>query len=275
MSTLPATSSPKAIAKRSIEYLTYAHLDSTIHTVLIPAGKHYTVTVAVNSELAELSTFAAQANAIAALNGGFFDPANQQTTSFVTINGQLVADPRSNDRLINNPQLSPYLDKILNRSELRRYRCNNAIRYDIVLHSALIPSGCELLDAIGAGPQLLPEITAEQEGFTARQGDRITRDAIGSQQPNARTAVGLLANGDMLWVMVAQDPQKPGRSGLTLEELADFMRSKGAVKALNLDGGSSSALYYEGETHYGKVNSAGEIVRRSVKSVLLVEGSGE
>jgi exopolysaccharide biosynthesis protein len=40
---------------------------------------------------------------------------------------------------------------------------------------------------------------------------------------------------------------------------------------MNLDGGSSAALYYGGETIYGKVNESGEAVQRPVKSALLVQ----
>jgi exopolysaccharide biosynthesis protein len=47
------------------------------------------------------------------------------------------------------------------------------------------------------------------------------------------------------------------------------MKTLGVEKAMNLDGGSSSSLYYKGKTLYGKVDEKGNLVRRSVKSVLL------
>lgn len=57
---------------------------------------------------------------------------------------------------------------------------------------------------------------------------------------------------------------------MTLTELATWLRSQGVETALNLDGGSSASLYYRGQANYGKLDRAGNPVRRSVKSVLLV-----
>jgi len=62
----------------------------------------------------------------------------------------------------------------------------------------------------------------------------------------------------------------PWRSGVTLEELANFLKEQGAVEALNLDGGSSSALYFNGRTYYGRLNKEGQAVQRSIKSALVV-----
>jgi len=58
---------------------------------------------------------------------------------------------------------------------------------------------------------------------------------------------------------------------MSLQSLAGFMKTKGVEKAMNLDGGSSSSLYYQGKTFYGKVDDKGNQLRRLVKSVLLVQ----
>ncbi|XQQ05584.1 MAG: phosphodiester glycosidase family protein [Leptolyngbya sp. IPPAS B-1204] len=200
-------SSPTASRSAELHYTVTSLPTSEVHVLRIPAASAYQVVPAVAPEIADLATFAQQYDAIAVLNGGFFDPQNQKSTSYVTLQGQQVADPRQNERLVNNPDLIPYMDQILNRSELRRYRCTQNLRYAIALHRDPIPTNCELLDALGAGPQLLPELTSELEGFTATDATgTVIRDALGSRQPNARTAVGLTPDGDMLWVMAAQKP---------------------------------------------------------------------
>ncbi len=241
----------------------------TLHTVIIPVDQ-FQVVPAISAATASLETFVQQHRALAALNGGFFDPQNQLSTSYVTIQGKQVADPTQNARLMQNPDLADYLDKILDRTELRRYQCGPATEYDIVRHNEAVPANCELLDALGAGPSLLPELTLEPEGFTATANGTVIRDALGSNQPNARTAIGLLENGNLIWVMVAQKPEVTG-SGITLAALADYLKQQGAVKAMNLDGGSSSALFVEGTTIYGKRDAEGQPVMRPVKSVLLVQ----
>lgn len=60
----------------------------------------------------------------------------------------------------------------------------------------------------------------------------------------ARTALGIDARGRWIWLVV-ENNYKEKTVGMTLLELAQFMKSLGCVQALNLDGGSSSALYLE------------------------------
>jgi len=205
------------------------------------------------------------------LNAGFFDPSNQKSTSFIVQQGRLVADPRLNERMMENPQLEPYLPKILNRTEFRQYLCGSTVRYDFALRQDPLLTGCRLVSAVGGGPRLLPELTSIQEGFLDSSNGKVVRDPLGSTRPNARTAIGLTEDGTIVWVMVRQKPEAPGNSGMSLTELAAFLKTLGVRTAMNLDGGSSSSLYYKGETFYGKVNAKGEPVKRSVKSVLLLK----
>jgi exopolysaccharide biosynthesis protein len=72
--------------------------------------------------------------------------------------------------------------------------------------------------------------------------------------------------------MAAQKPDAPSNSGMSLPALTTFMQERLGVKqAMNLDGGSSSALFYEGKTVYGKVDPEGQPIQRAVKSVILVQ----
>lgn len=62
---------------------------------------------------------------------------------------------------------------------------------------------------------------------------------------HARTAIGVKENGN--WVMVVVDGEQNNQSkGMTIQELALFMKSLNCVYALNLDGGGSSTMYLEG-----------------------------
>ncbi|MEH2256153.1 phosphodiester glycosidase family protein [Nostoc sp.] len=253
---------------KTIRYFDRTLPQSIAHIVLIPANSKFLVTPALSQKVATVEEFAQKHQAVAILNAGFFDPANQKTTSYIVRQGKLIADPKENERLVNNPNLKSYLGKIFNRTEFRRYLCGQTIRYSIALHSQSPPAGCQLVDAIGAGPRLLPELTLEKEGFVDNANKR---DALGSNQPNARTAVGITRDGSVILVMVAQKPLAPVNSGISLPALADLMKTLGADQAMNLDGGSSSSLYYNGKTFYGKVNLEGNSIKRPVKSVLLVQ----
>ena len=259
----PAKSSSKAIS-----YQTYPQPNSIIHVITIPHGSNYEIVPTATSELTTLKKFVLQSNAIAGINGGFFDPKNQETTSYILQQGKVLADPRNNIRLIENLKVQPYLGKILNRSEFRSYRCGKDINYDIALHSDPIPLGCQLQNALGAGPKILPLETSVQEGFVAYKDGKVVRNAIGTTSRNARSAIAITKNQDILLVMVAQRSHKD--SGMSLSELANFLSSLGVVRAMNLDGGSSSAISYQGQIIYGRLDRDGNDVKRSLKSVLLV-----
>ncbi|MEH2071239.1 MAG: phosphodiester glycosidase family protein [Nostoc sp.] len=254
---------------KTIRYFERTLPQSIAHILLIPANSRFLVTPALSQKVATVEEFAQKYRVVAVLNAGFFDPANQKSTSYIVLQGKLVADPKQNERLVNNPNLKPYLSQIFNRTEFRRYSCGQTISYSIALHSQSPPAGCQLVDAIGAGPSLLPKLTSVQEGFVDNANKR---DALGSNQPNARTAVGITRDGSVILVMVAQKPSVPA-NGISLPALADLMKTLGADKAMNLDGGSSSSLYYNGKSFYGKVDLEGNPVERPVKSVLLVRES--
>ncbi|MEM6447128.1 MAG: phosphodiester glycosidase family protein [Cyanobacteria bacterium P01_D01_bin.123] len=241
----------------------------------VPADSRWIVEPAIAPGLLAVRQFAEESGAIAVLNGGFFDPTNQQTTSYIIRDGEVVADPAENARLTENPDLAPYLSAILNRSEFRSYVCNGDRRYDIALRNDPVPIGCELRHALGGGPQLLPELTDEEEAFVAYAGEQRVRDALGRDFRNARTAIGITQSGDLIWVVAAQQAESAPQSGASLLELADVMRELGAFKAMNLYGGSSSSMSYDGVLHFGRLDSQGQPIERAVKSVLLLRVGAE
>jgi hypothetical protein len=267
----------QSVAPQPPAYETLDLPAATVHLVTIPDPVAYPIRVSVTEELTLVKDFEIGPNclvsdcALAAINAGFFDPNNGLTTSYVIQDGTLLADPRQNERLVGNPDLASYMEQILNRSEFRRYACEEGLRYDIVLHQTPPPEGCTVVDAVGAGPQLLPEDTSEDEGFLDTTISPV-RDAIGSRSLNARSAIGIKADGSVVLAMVAQKPDV-SPSGMTLAELADVLAAQGVTQALNLDGGSSSTLVYDGVTHYGRLNSEGELIQRPVKSILWVESA--
>lgn len=266
VTSITTTQKDTVTPSQKIEYESRVLQDSVVHIVKIPANSEYLVTPAVSDKLITVEEFAQKHKAIAVLNAGYFDPVNQKTTSYITVQGKLVADPKLNERLVNNPKLQSYLPKILNRSEFRKISCDSKIQYKIALHEEKTAPNCQIIDAIGAGSRLLPELTLVQEGFVDKTNNR---DAIGSTQLNARSAVGITEDGSIILVMVAQKPEVP--SGISLPTLADLMKNLGANSAMNLDGGSSSSLYYNGKTYTGIVDKQGKSAMRPVKSVLLVK----
>jgi len=82
---------------------------------------------------------------------------------------------------------------------------------------------------------------------------------------NPRTAAGVLPDGRLLFVQV--DGRQPGRSvGLSVTETARFFDEIGAVEAVNLDGGGSSAV----ATRDGLVNTPSDPEERPVADAFVL-----
>lgn len=63
---------------------------------------------------------------------------------------------------------------------------------------------------------------------------------------NPRTVIGQRADGSLL-LLVTDGRGKNGHTGASAFDLINIMMKYGAVNAANLDGGSSSCMYYDGE----------------------------
>lgn len=274
-SQLSSQTPPESSPPPEVTYKKHDLADAVVHLITIPKHNRYSIRPEVADGLMTVDDFGQQerpgdssAKTIAVINGGYFDPKNQQTTSYIRVGGKIKADPQQNARLVENPDLQVYLPKILNRSEFRQYQCGTTVEYAITTYQQSIPDGCELNYSLGAGPQLLPQLTSPAEGFTDSVNGQVTRDAIGSHQPNARSAIGITEEGNVVWVMVEQ--QSSNKPGLSLAALANFLQQQGVKTALNLDGGTSSSLVYREQVLTGKKTN-GQPLLRPVKSVLILQ----
>lgn len=87
-------------------------------------------------------------------------------------------------------------------------------------------------------------------------------------QPHPRTAVGLDADGRVLYIVLAAGRRDPVR-GLPLAELAGVLRGLGATQAFNLDGGGSSMMLIRGESRLPR--PAKEPTLRHIANALLID----
>ncbi|WP_194921102.1 phosphodiester glycosidase family protein [Catenulispora rubra] len=98
-------------------------------------------------------------------------------------------------------------------------------------------------------------VDAATEGVLKPQDLSYNFQWANARQP--RTMAGTDAKGDLLLVTV-DGRQKAGSEGFTLYEEAEFMRSLGAVQALNLDGGGSTAMAIDGKLVTNPSDATGE-----------------
>ena len=80
-----------------------------------------------------------------------------------------------------------------------------------------------------------------------------------------RTVIGQKEDGSVLMLVI--DGRSLKSFGATLEEVQNIMLKHGAVNAANLDGGSSTTMYYDGKVINTPSDALGE---RSVPSVFMV-----
>lgn len=100
-----------------------------------------------------------------------------------------------------------------------------------------VPYSEDILAAVGGKNWLV-------EGGKVVQPACASGDSFCGRHP--RTAVGLSADGKTL-IMVAVEGRSSASKGASLPELADIMLSLGADRAMNLDGGGSTAMVVHGQ----------------------------
>jgi len=188
------------------------------------------------------------AGAIAAINAGFFDtgPGTCPPLDLVKIDGVV----KSLNHLTGAAQRSFGLDAA------------GAPLMAWVDANADWPAAQQ---ALGSYPSLVTD------GAIALDPDRDS-DFFDGRHP--RTALGLRADGTLLLVTV--DGRTDAGVGMTLTQLAQHLLNLGAVDAVNLDGGGSTAMWVAGQSLNGIVNAPSDdgdtdhLGERAVSDLLLV-----
>lgn len=186
----------------------------------------------------------ARPKAIAAINGGFFDPQSGEAWGHVGHrtggypgHWQAQSQPALAPGLRQHPWVGPRLPHWLGERVEWRESQGCGLAWDIQAHRRWSLDPNEAQAALQAGPRLLPRLTLQEEGFLFPGGE----DLLASRQALPRAALALTGQGDMLWVVV----QAPG---LSLPRLAKGLAKLGAVAAMGLDGGAEASLAWRTTT---------------------------
>lgn len=203
------------------------------------------------------------------VNGGYFDPKNKSTTSYVIIDKKIVLDPNTNQSLMNNQALKPHLDAIMDRTEFRVLDCKGKQKYDIRKHSeppfGLKKTSCKIVHAIQAGPEIYPVLRLEDEYFVEYKDGKLVRDSISSMKKCARTAIGIKDND--VYLIIATTAHT-----MTLPQLAQFCKELKLTKAMNFDGGGSTSIDFRGNSTHQPISiiSDKDKSARKLKSFLVI-----
>ena len=114
-------------------------------------------------------------------------------------------------------------------------------------------------DVLSFGPELL------KDGEIAVNSSYEVAKATNS---NPRTAIGMI--DELHYIFVVSDGRTSESAGLSVYELAEFMKSLGAKTAYNLDGGGSSTMYFNGEVINDPVGGGRGKSERSVSDIVYI-----
>lgn len=121
------------------------------------------------------------------------------------------------------------------------------------LEDPTVFEGKKVLDVFSFGPILVEngEAIYDYQGTDRHPSKGGTWMYMKAEERAQRVAICQLGP---LHYLIAATASDSGNRGLNLPEFADFLVSKGAQFAYNLDGGVSSVLYFPGAGKNGKVN---------------------
>lgn len=229
----------------SITLTTYREYDTNIYVADVKlSSAQYLKTAFANDTYgrnvkAPTTDIAEDKNAILAVNGDFY---GARTSGYVIRNGILYRSTGTADTDV----LCIYADghfEITNSSE---------------------KSAQELVDegvwqAFSFGPALI-----EDGSITVNASSEVGR----AMASNPRTAIGIIENGHYLFVV--SDGRTDESTGLSLLQLAQFMKGLGAETAYNLDGGGSSTMVMNGKLINHPTTSGKSESERSVSDIVYI-----
>jgi len=180
--------------------------------------------------LIKTSSFARQSNAVAAINGGFFDMKAGGSVSFLYSDGKVIHQ--------NKPNLLP-IENEIGANALVIFE-NGRSEITSTQGTQRIPSINSVEDALVTGPLLIKN----------NQINELQKRPFNDLK-HPRSAICL--NKKEIW-LVAVDGRHKEAVGLNLNELAQFLLSCHCTNAINLDGGGSTSLFVHTKKINGIVN---------------------
>ncbi|MBQ3865109.1 MAG: phosphodiester glycosidase family protein [Clostridia bacterium] len=185
------------------------------------------------------SSIADSVHAILAVNGDFY---GAQQSGYVIRNGVLYRDTAKRDA----QDLVIYQDGSF-----------AVIREAEITAEELMEQGAR--DVLSFGPALV-----EDGEIAVTVNDEVGR----AKASNPRTAIAVL--DELHYLFVVSDGRTAESEGLSLYELAAFLKDKGAVTAYNLDGGGSSTMVFNGEVINNPTSGGRGTKERSVSDIVYI-----
>ncbi len=182
-----------------------------------------------------LKEFVEKTNAIGAINGGLYDSTNNtggKPYGVAVSNGEIVRNrPNEFNGLVLVGLTEENILQIIDVSKMNAADCEKMIREKKIRDAV-----CFQEDTSVDNNHFVQLIINGKEREISGKGSGL----------NPRTAIGQRADGALL-LLVTDGRGSNGHAGASAADLIEIMSRYGAVNAANLDGGSSTCMYYDGE----------------------------
>ena len=186
------------------------------------------------------SDIASENNAILAINGDYY---GARQSGYVIRNGSLYRNSSGNRDAL----------AIMKNGEFKFVSEGETSAETLLQNGAL--------QVFSFGPVLL-----EDGSISVTENEEVGM----AMASNPRTAIGYL--GKNHYVFVVSDGRTSESAGLSLYELASFMKSLGVSDAYNLDGGGSSTMVFKGEVINTPTTNGHSSEERAVSDILYIGG---
>lgn len=229
----------------SIEITEYREWDTAIYVAdIVLSSQAYLQTAFAQNAYGrnvteKTSEIAEGVGAILAINGDYY---GSQEKGYVIRNGSLYR----NAAVSGQEDLVIYAD---GRWEI--------INEDDITAEALLAG--DAMQVLSFGPALVSDGMV-----TVSDGEEVGK----ARASNPRTAIGMI--DELHYVFVVSDGRTDESAGLSLSQLADFMKGLGVTTAYNLDGGGSSTLYFNGQVINKPTTNGKSIKERRVSDIVYV-----
>lgn len=243
-----SSSSTSSSSTSKITLKTYRENDTTIYVADIYLSEGQTIQSALanntyGKNVTDLtSNMASNVGATIAMNGDYY---GARTSGYVIRNGELLRSTKASD---DQEDMVIWSDGSM-----------SIIREGDITAEELLEKGAVQVLSFGPGLVIDSEIAVD------------SNDEVGkAMAENPRTAIGYISENH--YVLVVADGRTDESTGLSLLELAEFMKNTlNVTQAYNLDGGGSSTMYYNGEVVNNPTTNGNIISERAVSDILYVK----
>lgn len=231
----------------SIEITTQRILDTTVYIAEVKVNDSSRLRTALAGDAFgrnitdTTSSIAEQNDAIFAVNGDYY---GFRDSGYVMRSGYLYRDIPADD-----PEQE---DLVIYKDGSIEILCEG-----LFMAEEIVEAGAREILSFGPGLIIDGEISVSGD-------DEVER----AQVTNPRAAFGVL--GPLHYLFVVSDGRTEESVGLSLYELAKFMKDQGCVLAYNLDGGGSATMWFNGQLLNKPTTFGDTIAERSVSDIVYI-----